>query len=173
MIAPGPGPAYGAPQQSIIQPGPARVPARPIAYQSEPQLSAEAFIDLLHRSGLAARRPVEDGERIAAMLANAGLVLTAREADGRLVGVARCLSDMAYVCYASDLAVCRSAQGRGIGTGLLAELRRRIHPRARLFLLSAPDAVSYYEHLGLARHPHCFDIPAGFAAARSQERDSP
>ena len=45
---------------------------------AELDLSAGEFIDLLRRSTLAERRSVDDVSRIAAMLANSDLVLTAR-----------------------------------------------------------------------------------------------
>ena len=133
-----------------------------ISYDREPQLGSDEFIDILNRSGLGERRPVGDAARISQMLEKASLIYTARTEDGKLVGVARCLSDDAYVCYVSDLAVCRSVQGQGVGKRILSELRRLIHPSARLFLLSAPAAIGFYERLGLGRHPDCFDIPADF-----------
>jgi len=126
----------------------------------EDGLDVEAFIDLLQRSGLAARRPVADRPRMAAMAEKASLVVTARE-DGRLVGIARSLTDFAYCCYVSDLAVDAARQRLGIGRRLLAETRRHLHPAARLFLISAPAAVSYYERLGLPRIGDAFDVPPG------------
>ena len=72
----------------------------PVTYQTEPSLTSDEFIDLLVRSTLAERRPVEDRERIETMLRNADLILTAR-IEGRLVGVARAITDFAYCCYLS------------------------------------------------------------------------
>ena len=60
-----------------------------INYQLEPKLEAEEFIDCLVRSTLAERRPVDDRETIDGMLKNAGVIVTARTADGLLVGVSR------------------------------------------------------------------------------------
>ena len=64
-------------------------------------------------------------EVIAAMLSNADVVLTAR-AEGRLVGIARAVTDFSYCTYLSDLAVDVAHQGRGIGR----ELIRRTHEAA-------------------------------------------
>ena len=47
-----------------------------IDYQLEPQLSVEEFIDVLVRSTLGERRPVDDRERIESMLKNADLIVT-------------------------------------------------------------------------------------------------
>ena len=63
-----------------------------ITYATEPTLSAEEFIDILRRSTLAERRPVEDAATMAGMLAHADLIVTAR-INGRLVGVSRALTD--------------------------------------------------------------------------------
>jgi ribosomal protein S18 acetylase RimI-like enzyme len=61
------------------------------------------------------------------MLSEADLVVTARldQGDRRLVGVARCVTDFAWCCYVSELAVAASAQGRGIGKRLLDETRAK------------------------------------------------
>ncbi len=130
----------------------------PIAYGIEPDLTVEAFIDILNRSTLAARRPVQDVVCMQRMLQNAGLILTARVA-GRLVGVSRSLTDFAFATYLSDLAVDEAYQRRGIGK----ELIRRTHEAAglhtTLILISAPKAETYYPHIGMAKHESCWTLP--------------
>jgi len=49
-----------------------------VSFAREPALSPAEFVDLLRRSTLAARRPVDDPQTISAMLANASILLTAR-----------------------------------------------------------------------------------------------
>ncbi|MEO0996844.1 MAG: GNAT family N-acetyltransferase [Pseudomonadota bacterium] len=124
-----------------------------IAYAVEPELSAEAFVDVLKRSGLAARRPVDEPSRIAAMLRHADLIATARDPDrdGQLVGVSRCITDFAFCCYLSDLAVDTAYQGRGIGSGLIDASRARLDNGCSFFLISAPQAVGFYERLDMPR----------------------
>ena len=58
----------------------------PILYQLEPNLTPAEFIDLLVRSTLAERRPVDRPEVIAEMLRNADIVLCARHGE-KLVAV--------------------------------------------------------------------------------------
>ena len=132
--------------------------SEPITYQLEPSLAPAEFIDVLTRSTLAERRPVDKPDTIAAMLKNADLVLTARTADGLLVGVSRAVTDFSYCTYLSDLAVDAAHQRRGIGR----ELIRRTHDAAglhtRLVLLSAPKAQSYYPHIGMRQHNSCWFI---------------
>ncbi len=83
-----------------------------VIYQAEPGLSAAESIDVLVRSTLAERRPVDQPYRIAQMLTHADLVLTAR-VDGLLVGVSRALSDFAFCTYLADLAVDAAYQKLG------------------------------------------------------------
>ncbi len=129
-----------------------------VDYQTVTNLRSEEFVDLLRRSTLAERRPVDDPETIRAMLEHADVMVTARCGD-LLVGVSRAITDFAYCTYLSDLAVDVKFQKRGIGK----ELIRRTHEAAglctTLILLSAPKAVSYYPHIGMTRHESCWTIP--------------
>lgn len=127
----------------------------PVTYQTEPSLTSDEFIDLLVRSTLAERRPVEDHERIEAMLRNADLLLTAR-IKGRLVGVARAITDFVYCCYLSDLAVDESYQRQGIGKELMRRVAEAAGPQTKLILLAAPKAVDYYPRIGMVRHESCW-----------------
>nr|WP_246732835.1 GNAT family N-acetyltransferase [Methylobacterium sp. BTF04] len=106
-------------------------------------------------SGLAPRRPADDLARLATMIARADLVVTARH-DGALMGVARTLTDFAFCAYLSDLAVCRSAQGLGIGQGLIEATRAAVGPQASVLLTAAPDAITFYDHIGMPRVPDAF-----------------
>ncbi|MGW7437524.1 GNAT family N-acetyltransferase [Streptomyces sp. NPDC054849] len=105
---------------------------------------------LYRASTLAERRPVDDVERFTRMLAGANLVIAAR-LDGRLIGIARSITDGAYVTYLSDIAVDAAFQRRGVGRDLIRATREAA-PRAKLVLLSAPAAVDYYPHIGFTRH---------------------
>ena len=127
-----------------------------IIYSRELTLDPDEFIDVLKRSSLAARRPVDDPERIRLMCQNANLIVTARR-DGLLVGIARSLSDFAFCTYLSDLAVDLQLQKQGIGVRLIGETKRH-SPLAKLILLAAPAAVNYYPKIGMKRHDHCFLI---------------
>jgi len=127
-----------------------------IAYALEPQLKAEEFVDVLRRSTLAERRPVDQPQTIADMLTHADIVVTARNADGLLVGVSRALTDFSWCTYLADLAVDAAFQRQGIG----GELIRRTHDAAgvhtSLILLAAPQAETYYPHIGMVRHNSCW-----------------
>jgi hypothetical protein len=76
-----------------------------IQYGVEPSLHVDEFVDVLRRSTLAERRPVEDLPTMSGMLRHADVIVTARNTDGLLVGVSRAISDFSYCTYLSDLAV--------------------------------------------------------------------
>lgn len=127
-----------------------------IVYQLENQLSVEDFKSVLVRSTLGERRPIEDTERLAMMLQNANLIVTARD-NGVIIGVSRAITDFAFCTYLSDLAVDTAYQKRGIGTELIRQTKLAA-PLAKLILLSAPKAVEYYPKIGMKNHPYCYYI---------------
>ena len=128
-----------------------------VAYSLEPHLQPDEFVDVLVRSTLGERRPVDRPDVIQAMLRHADIIATAR-VEGLLVGVSRAITDFSYCTYLSDLAVDEAFQRRGIGR----ELIRRTHEAAglntSLILLSAPKAQTYYPHIGMQRHDSCWYI---------------
>ncbi|MBW6417192.1 GNAT family N-acetyltransferase [Celeribacter sp. PS-C1] len=132
-----------------------------ITYAIEPDLSASEFLSLLAASTLAERRPVNQPQRIARMLANSDLIVTARDAVGHLVGVARSVTDFAYCLYCSDLAVDVRFQGRGIGKALLQETVSAAPEVKTHLLLSAPGAMSFYEAAGYEAAGNCFIFHRG------------
>ncbi len=123
-----------------------------IRYAVEPALAVGEFIDLLRRSTLAERRPVDDIGRIARMLAEADIVLCARDRAGKLVGVSRAITDFSYCCYLSDLAVDATRQRGGIGRELIRRTHEQAGGETMLILLAAPKALDYYPHIGM---DHC------------------
>jgi predicted N-acetyltransferase YhbS len=128
-----------------------------VVYGNEPDLAVEEYIDVLARTTLGERRPLHNVPRMTQMLRQADLVLTAR-LDGRLVGIARSLTDFSNVVYLADLAVDAAVQGHGIGRTLLAQTHAAAGLHTQLVLLAAPLARSYYPHIGLQPHDSCWQI---------------
>ena len=130
-----------------------------IVYAVESDLGAAEFVDVLVRSTLSERRPVGDRDRIARMLKNASLVLTARATEGLLVGVSRAITDYSYCTYLSDLAVDVAYQRQGIGRELIRQTHEAAGLETSLVLLSAPNAETYYPHVGMLQHKSCWVTP--------------
>jgi GNAT superfamily N-acetyltransferase len=133
-------------------------------------LDLDDVLAVYRSSGLGGRRPVGDRDRMRAMLRNANLVVVCRVAD-RLVGIARSISDFAYVTYLSDIAVAGTHQRAGIGRALIRATQREA-PAAKLVLLSAPAASRYYPHIGFTSHSSAWVLDA-HAAHGADERAAP
>jgi predicted N-acetyltransferase YhbS len=114
-------------------------------------VSVDSFRDVLTRSTLGARRPVDDTRCLQGMLENSNLIATAWD-DTLLVGIARSVTDFHYCCYLSDLAVDAAHQRRGIGKRLIQLTQDALGQQCKIILLSAPAAADYYPHLGFERH---------------------
>ena len=130
-----------------------------IRYECSRAIGEDEFVDLLKRSTLAARRPVDDPKCIKAMLKHANLICTAWDGE-KLVGVARSVTDFEYCCYLSDLAVDEAYQKKGIGRELIRLTRSKLGNRATIILLSAPKAEAYYPRIGFDAHRSAWILPA-------------
>jgi GNAT superfamily N-acetyltransferase len=104
----------------------------------------------------------KDVDKLLRSLAGSHVLLTARGDDGRLLGLARTISDGETVCYLQDLLVHPRAQRGGIGRALVEELKRR-YEHCRFFLL-ATDSADAEE----ARTSHPFYRAMGFVAHEEQ-----
>lgn len=125
-----------------------------IEYRIENDLSVEEFRDILVKSTLGERRPIEDNDRLAAMLVYGNLIVTARD-KGKIVGVSRSLTDFVFCTYLSDLAVDQNYQKKGIGKELIRRTKLEA-PHAKIILLAAPAATCYYPKIGMDRHESCY-----------------
>ena len=128
-----------------------------IEYRLNEKIRVEQFVDVLNRSTLAARRPLENAERVQRMLYHANLTITAWDGD-KLVGVSRSVTDFSFCCYLSDLAVDESYQRSGIGRELIRRTREAAGLECALLLLSAPAAMDYYPKVGFEKLENAFAI---------------
>jgi GNAT superfamily N-acetyltransferase len=128
-----------------------------ITYRSNIKLSADQFIDVLKRSTLSERRPVDNRDRIEKMLQHGNIIITAWQGD-LLIGVSRALSDFSFCCYLSDLAVDEAFQKQGIGQELIRLTKEAAGDNATLLLLAAPKAANYYPRIGMEQFKECFII---------------
>jgi GNAT superfamily N-acetyltransferase len=129
-----------------------------IQYHDNRTISDDQFIDVLKRSTLAERRPVDDADRVNLMLKHGNILITAWDGD-KLVGISRALSDFSFCCYLSDLAVDEAYQKQGIGKELIKRTYDVSGASTTLILLAAPKAVNYYPRIGMERNTECFIIP--------------
>lgn len=126
-----------------------------IRYSTTETITVAQFRDVLERSTLGERRPLDREDTLDAMLTNASLLATAWDGE-LLVGIARSVTDFAYCCYISDLAVDEACQRQGIGRQLIEATAQRLGPQCKILLLAAPKADSYYGGVGFQRHPRAW-----------------
>ncbi len=117
----------------------------------ERDLEGDELLDLYASVGWSAyTRTAED---LARAVANSTFVVSARDDEGRLVGLARGLSDDVSVFYLQDILVRPEHQRQGIGRDLLATcLDRFAHVRQKVLLTDDdPAQHAFYESFGYRR----------------------
>jgi ribosomal protein S18 acetylase RimI-like enzyme len=126
----------------------------PISYIAQPEITLQDFIHILDKSTLGMRRPLAD---LAAMqlMFECGNVYVGAYDGIKLVGLARVMTDFVFTSYLSDLAIDVDYQHQGIGKQLIIEVKNFI-PRAKIILLAAPAAETYYPKIGMQKHGHCY-----------------
>jgi GNAT superfamily N-acetyltransferase len=127
-----------------------------VQYSDSENLTYEAYIDFLRRTDLGSQYPKANFEpRIRRLLTQTDVCITARNADGLLIGVCLGLTDFAYFLFVTDLGVDRDYVRHGIGKELIA----RVHAKAggeddiTMTTISHDDALGFYASCGLTNKP--------------------
>jgi GNAT superfamily N-acetyltransferase len=120
-----------------------------IVYAREQSLGPTDYSAVLGSTYMGERRPIQNLERVAKILAGSNMIVTAREVGGEIVGVLRGISDGEWVCYVADLVVHADHQRKGIGTGMLNECKRLLGPGMGIVLVAYPEATDYYRKIGM------------------------
>jgi GNAT superfamily N-acetyltransferase len=128
----------------------------PISYQREHHLVAAEYIACVGRTTLGAGRPLSNSQRVQTMLDGANFIVTARDENGALIGLARCMNDGAWICFCADLAVRDSHQGQGVGRAIIEKCRELLGPSIGFILASEPSAETFYERAGMKRYAAFF-----------------
>ena len=126
-----------------------------IEYKINVPVSTNQFIELLRKSTLGERRPIEDRECMEGMVSNSNLLVSAWDGE-KLIGIARSMTDFHYACYLSDLAVDKNYQKSGIGKKLQNITQEQLGSKCKLILIAAPAANSYYQSIGFTNNPRCW-----------------
>ncbi len=122
-----------------------------IQFQSE-RLSAEEYIAFLARTDLGSQYPKERfAERIDTLVKHASISLTARNAEGLLIGVCFGITDFAYWLFITDLGVDRGYVRQGIGRRLMDMALDCAGGRENIIVYTCANenAVPFYEKWGM------------------------
>ena len=118
------------------------------------RLTAAQYIDFLRRSDLGSQYPKEHFyERIERLVKNVPISITARNDDGKIVGVIFGITDFAYWLFVTDLGVDRDYEGQGIGTRLMkaAHALAGGEKEIAVYLVANDKAIPFYEKLGMEK----------------------
>lgn len=126
----------------------------PITYIAQPETTSTDFITILKKSTLGLRRPLTDLVAMQTMF-DYGNVYVGAYDEGKLVGLARVMTDFVFTSYLSDLAIDEAYQHQGIGKQLIKEVKKYL-PNAKVILIAAPAAEGYYPKIGMQKHEHCY-----------------
>lgn len=120
----------------------------------EERLTAEEYVGFLKETDLGSQYPKERfAERIGKLVRNVPVSLTARGADGALLGVCFGITDFAYWLFITDLGVVRACTGQGIGRALVRKAHDIAGGEKDIIMYTCPhrDAVPFYEKLGMEK----------------------
>lgn len=126
-----------------------------VVYAQEQGLSVADYVKVLGETTLGVKRPLANQARISRLLAGANFIVTARR-DGDILGLARCITDFAWIAYCAELAVRESAQRLGIGAGLLRTIEELLGPGVGLVLISEAEALGFYRRAGMEQLDRAF-----------------
>ena len=122
-----------------------------IDYRENENLSFEEYYDFLKRSDLGSQYPKERfEERIRKLLTTCSVAVTARNEEGKLIGVAFGITDFVYFLFVTDLGVDRSYAKRGIGSELLVRIREVVGGEDDITVVTVANeaATGFYKKCG-------------------------
>lgn len=126
-----------------------------IIYAIDRPITLLQFRDVLVRSTLGERRPLDNDACMQGMIDHTDIMATAWDGD-KLIGISRSLTDWHYACYLADLAVDAAYQRHGIGKQLIDLTQKQLGPLCKIILLAAPAANEYYPRIGFEHNPRAW-----------------
>ncbi len=123
-----------------------------INYATGERLESEEYINFLKRSDLGSQYPKANFDaRIPKLLTNLDICITARNADGLLVGICFGITDWTYFLFLTDLGVDRTYAKQGIGKTLVAMAHDVAGGPADITIttISNYDAIGFYAKCGM------------------------
>ena len=133
-----------------------------IEYRENDNLSFEEYYDFLKRSDLGGQYPKERfEERIKRLLIRRSIAITARNDEGKLIGIAFGVTDFAYFLFVTDLGVDRAYAKQGIGSELLVRIREAVGGENDITVVTVAHetATGFYEKCGYVSEERLFWKP--------------
>ncbi len=142
-----------------------------IKYRINARVSVDAFIQLLREAKQVQHQLWQDGQAMLQMLEQSNLTATAW-LGGRLIGMARAITDFQQVCFLADLAVSEEFQNKMVGTTLQALVQQQLGEHCQLITLAQSGSTHYYSKLGFQEQSRCWALPRNRRLSRFTSRES-
>ena len=122
---------------------------REVEYEIVSSAPIEEIVEL-YKAGNWWQESPESREVIPGMIKGSLCFMVARSLEGRIVGMARVISDGYSDAYIQDVVVHKSLRGQGIGRELIRRLTQFCVARkiAWIGLIAEPGTQEFYEELG-------------------------
>jgi GNAT superfamily N-acetyltransferase len=123
-----------------------------VEYSDTETLKYEEYVDFLKRCDLGSQYPKKNFEsRIPILLENVQICITARNAEGLLIGICFGITDFVYFLFLTDLGVDRKYVGRGIGKKLVALAHEKAGGEADITITTIANskAIPFYDACGM------------------------
>lgn len=113
--------------------------------------SRDELLELYRAVGWSAY--TREPDQLVAAIAGSNLVLSARDSAGRLLGLARTISDGAVICYLQDILVDPQFHRQGVGRRLIDAVSDHYRGFRQVVLLTDDDEAQrgFYRAAGLVR----------------------
>jgi GNAT superfamily N-acetyltransferase len=130
-----------------------------LVIQQEPEVPFEEVAQLFDSSNFPDEETRFSKSQVETMLLNSNLIVSAR-LENRLIGIAVSMSNFVSVCFLVLFAVHLDNQRIGVGRRLIDETRKIAGgDKVSFVTVSTPDAVEFYEKIGLNRCVNAFIAP--------------
>ena len=130
-----------------------------VNYSDSDDLEFDEYVDFLKRCDLGSQYPKQNFEaRIRVLLSNTDVRITARDANGLLIGICFGVTDFAYFMFITDLGVDRDYVKQGIGKRLLTLAHERAGGEADITVTTIANdkAYGFYESCGMRAKKELF-----------------
>ena len=120
-----------------------------VEYEIVKAAPVEEIVELYKAGGWWQENP-ESRNVIPGMIKGSFCFMVARSLEGRIVGMARVISDGCSDAYIQDVVVLKSHRGRGIGQEMIRRLTQLCVDRkiGWIGLIAEPGTQEFYEELG-------------------------
>lgn len=133
--------------------------ANRLTYKMNFAISIEDFIRLVRQSPFKEIVPIDDLNRLDAMLNNADLLISVWDKE-QVVGFVRMVTDFSSCCYICELAIDTNYQKHGIDRHLMRLAAEELPADCQILFFSTDSNLTEYLKLGFTQSPRAWHTTA-------------